>query len=324
MSSLSPAQPPLVAIVTPVYNGEAYLAETMESVQNQTYPNIVHVVLDNASTDRTAEIIAQYRDRNIPVVVGRNETLLPMDENWNAALKLIPGEAKYFRILCADDVIFPDATRRMVDLAESDPSISVVSTAVLRNDVSEDFRWPQDRSVFEGDEALRRYFTIQGTIEGRQMLLRTEALHTDNPFFDLHVGHSTDIDAALRMMTRGRLGFLHEPLGMVREHAGNASVSEMRPLHIHFNDWLITMRRYGPVAFGEAAYRKLERRYSRFYFRRMLKWRYLKGDRSVFDLHLRLLSTIGVRPRLWDYLDAAIDPVLRRIGMREGWFSYPN
>src|ERR1700731_169502 len=49
--------PPLVAITTPVYNGERYLGETMACVQAQTYPNLVHLVVDNASTDRSAEII---------------------------------------------------------------------------------------------------------------------------------------------------------------------------------------------------------------------------------------------------------------------------
>ena len=63
---------PLVAIVTPVYNGEQYLAEAMESVQAQTYPNLVHVILDNASTDRTAEIIESFRGRKVPLLVGRN------------------------------------------------------------------------------------------------------------------------------------------------------------------------------------------------------------------------------------------------------------
>lgn len=72
---------PLVAIVTPAYIGEAFPAEIMESVQRQTYPNIVHVVLDNASTDGTAEVISRFQNQETPLIVGRNEQLLPMDEN---------------------------------------------------------------------------------------------------------------------------------------------------------------------------------------------------------------------------------------------------
>lgn len=320
----APAAPsaPLVAIVTPVYNGAEFLAETMNCVQRQTYPNLVHVVLDNASTDATPEILARYRNLKVPVVTARNPSLLSMDENWNASLKLVPAEAKYFRILCADDVIFPDATTQMVAQLEADPKVMVVTSSVMRNEVREDFKWPKDRTVFEGREALQRYFTIQGTIEARQMMLRTASLRQDDPFFDLRSGHSSDIDAALRMLTRGRLGFVHEPLAMVREHPGNASQSEMRPLYMHFHDWLTILKRYGPNAFGDA-YRKLERRYVRFYTRKMLIWRFIKGNHRAFTTHMDLLKQDGARPGLLEFADAAFDLVLKRLGLREGWYSYP-
>ena len=57
----------------------------MDSVQNQTWPNLVHVVLDNNSTDGTARIIENYRDAAIPVLAFRNDTTVPIKENWNAA-----------------------------------------------------------------------------------------------------------------------------------------------------------------------------------------------------------------------------------------------
>lgn len=314
--------PPLVAVVTPVYNGAEFLAETMESVQAQTYPNIVHVVLDNASTDATPDIINAFRQRKVPLVVGRNESLLPMDENWNAALEYIPQEAAYFRMLCADDALMPETTERMVALAESDPAVTVVTSSVLRNDEVNHFNWPRDRNVFEGDDALRRYFTNEGPIEARQALMRRDALGSAKPFFDLNVGHSSDIDAVLRMLQHGRLGYLHEPLLRIREHEGNATLSEMRPLRIHFNDWLIMMRRHARGAFGKD-YDNLEKRYLRFYFRRMLRWRLVGGDRRVFDLHMQLLEKIDSKPSATDFADAMVDFAFEKLGLRPGWYSYP-
>lgn len=314
---------PLVAIVTPVYNGAEFLAETMESVQAQTYPNIVHVVLDNASTDATPEIIARFKNGRTPLIGARNATLLPMDENWNAALQHIPDSARYFRILCADDVIFPDCTEKMVALAESDAEITVVSTALTRNGVGEDFLWPRDRNIFPGNEAIRRFFQIEGGIEARQVMMRRDALFSAEPFFDLNVGHSADIDAALRMLTRGKLGFLHEPLGNVREHEGNATVSEMRPLKIQFNDWLIMMRRHAREAYG-AEYARFERRYRRHYFRRLLRWRLVEDNRRAFELHMDLLGKIDSKPGLIDFADAALDLALEKLKLRQGWYAYPH
>lgn len=318
----APTSRPLAAVVTPVYNGAEFLAETMESVQAQTYPSLVHVVLDNASTDATPEIIARFAGGRVPLITARNPALLSMDENWNAALEYIPAEAAYFRILCADDVIMPDATARMVEAAEADPAISVITSAVLRNGVENEFHWPKDRTVFDGAGAIRRFFTDQGAIEARNVMMPRRALASAKPFFDLHVGHSSDIDATLRMLAHGKLCYLHEPLCGVREHAGNATVSEMQPLKVHFNDWLIMLRRHGPWAFG-ADYAALERRYRRFYFRRMLRWRFVSGGRRIYDLHMKLLSEINARPGPLDFADAALDLALEKAGLRPGWYGYP-
>jgi glycosyltransferase involved in cell wall biosynthesis len=324
LAEQSPRRPaPLVAIVTPVYNGAEFLDDTMRSVQAQTYPNIVHVVLDNASTDATPEIIKAYRDAKVKLIAGRNDKLLTMDENWNAALALIPPEAQYFRILCADDTIMPEATEKMVALAEAHPEVSVVTTAGLRNDKPSDFLWPRDREIFDGDEAIRKLFTLEGVLEARQMLWRREALKSASPFFDLHVGQNSDLDAGLRVLAPGKLGFLHEPLIMIREHEGNTTNSAMRPLRIHFNDWLIMLRRHGPRAFGDR-FPEMEGRYRRYYFRQILKWRYKFGDRKVFDHHMELLGAIGTRPSFFGFADSMLDWPLIRLGLRKGWYSYPS
>src|SRR5262245_45766793 len=124
---------PLVAVVTPVYNGGEYLEEAMDAVQAQTYPNLVHVVLDNASTDGTANVIARNKGRRIPIVTARNDELLPVCRNWNAALRLAPVEAKYLRILCADDSMGADCIQRMVAVAEMDNDILLVGVRTIIN-----------------------------------------------------------------------------------------------------------------------------------------------------------------------------------------------
>src|SRR5688572_574004 len=96
---------PLVVVVTPVYNGSPYLQRTLACVQAQTYPNIIHVVLDNASTDDTAEVIAGAVGGRVPILTKRNAATLGQVDNWNAAVAMTPAEAKYVKILCADDLM---------------------------------------------------------------------------------------------------------------------------------------------------------------------------------------------------------------------------
>ena len=81
---------PLVSIVTPVYNGESYLAECIESVCAQTYSNWEYVIVDNRSTDRTREIAENYAGKDPRIRVHVNETFLPLMQNWNHALREQP------------------------------------------------------------------------------------------------------------------------------------------------------------------------------------------------------------------------------------------
>ncbi len=117
---MTPAPPtdPLVAVVTPVLNGERYLRATMEAVQAQTYANVIHIVLDNASTDATPQIIQMFEGRRIAVVSKRNPTTIPLSENWNAAVAMVPPQAAYFAVLCADDLIDPTFVSKLTAVAE--------------------------------------------------------------------------------------------------------------------------------------------------------------------------------------------------------------
>jgi glycosyltransferase involved in cell wall biosynthesis len=313
---------PLVAVVTPVYNGDPLLTETMAGVQAQTYPNVVHVVLDNASTDGTAAIIDSFEGGRVKIIRARNAALLPPDDNWNASLKLIPAEAAYFCVLCADDVLHPDAIARMVALAETDPAIACVGGAAMYNDKTRDFGWAKDRSAFEGAEAIRACFENRVTLDPRLILFRREALGSADPFYDDRTGHASDIDATMRVLAKGKFGFVHEPIAMLRDHAGSVTATATRPIRRQFIDWLIILRRHGPGAFGPA-YPEFERRYLRFYYRRMLRWRFKDNNKLAFDHHMQKLTEMGAQPGLSGFAGSVIDAVLKRMGLRKAWGGYP-
>jgi glycosyltransferase involved in cell wall biosynthesis len=313
---------PLVVVVTPVYNGDPLLAETMAGVQAQTYPNLVHVILDNASTDGTAAIIDSFEGGAVAIIRARNETLLPPDDSWNASLKFIPAEAAYFCVLCADDVLYPEAITRMVALAEADPAITCVGGAAMYNENTRDFGWASDRSVFDGTGAIRACFENLATLDPRLILFRRDALASADPFYDDSAGHASDIDATMRMLARGKFGFVHEPIAMLREHAGSVTATATRPIRRQFIDWLIILRRHGPGAFG-AGYPEFERRYLRFYYRRMLRWRFKDNNRRAFDHHMQKLTEMSAKPGLSEFAGSGLDAVLKRVGLRKPWVGYP-
>ena len=304
---------PLVAIVTPVYNGAAFLAETMACVQGQTYPNLVHVVLDNASSDATPEIIDRYSIRRVPVLARRNaETILQRD-NWEVAVRLTPEEATYFLVLCADDLIAPDAIEKLVGVAELDPGIGVVGclwTMGVNPDGAVEHcgeGLPTDQSIFDGRCFVKAYLIKLHFATSPQCQLFRRRLLEDVKLFYPHNEMLMDIDACLRSLMHSRYGFVHSPLGFTRVHSERVTAQVCGPTQEFSANWLAFIDRYGHDVMSPPDFEKCRRAYLRHYFRRLLVWRFRDRSKTLFDNHLALLKARGVRPSAPDYVEALLE-----------------
>lgn len=306
---------PLAAVCTPVYNGEAYLAETMECVQAQTYPNLVHVLLDNASSDATPEIIERFRGRRVPLVVARNPHTVPRTENFNRTLALMPPEVRYFRVLCHDDLIVPDATARMIEPMEEDPDIGLVVAAESDGKWG---GWPEGR-VFDGLELLARFF--RGGVPGTfgHCVYRRRFYDERAPHFLDEALTTSDVDVALYIMCRAKVAYLHEGLVWTREHPETVTTRELWRDRVNYAEWLVQLHRYGSKAMSREEVERLARRFKRYYYRQMLIWRLTDGDDKRLRQHLERLDLARARPTLLDYCDALVDWPLKRLGLRQGW-----
>lgn len=307
----------LVAICTPVLNGAKFLEEALESVQAQTYPNLIHVVSDNASTDHTAEILARYHNARVPVVTSRSDHVLPQMANWNRAIDLAPKEARWIRLLCADDRMRPDTIARVVALGESNPGVGMVGCGHFRNENAEDMRWGDVPIAVDGHEACRRYFEYRGNLMGPHMLVRRDLLYAQGRPFDETL-ILADNDMCLRVLQDADFAFDPEPLGFTREHEGAVSRDVIATRKLHYLEWLIYMDRYGPNIYPAERFSQLRLTYLRHYVRRMLTW-----PAEVRALHLRRLSDYGVRIGKGNQFDALMNWFGTRLRLQEAWVGYP-
>lgn len=304
MSTTQPASNsnlPLVAIVTPVYNGGKYLRQTMESVQAQTYPNLVHVLLNNASSDNSAEIIESFKGSRVPVLAFENDKVLPLAANWNKAFSHVPDTASYVKLLCADDLVRCDCIEAFVKLAESDPEIEVVMCQDIFADLVRRARMPEGNSIQDG-----RGF-VQAMLNGKTSWLAYHhffvRMHNDlrENFIDNY--WSPDPHVVVRSALRGKFAYINEPLVYNRAHADSVTGKELKKrgiqrelVHMH------VLHHYGRRAFdNDRQYRNALQLWLGQMCRQTVRWR-LTGERERAEEMLTALREHGYRFSPLDYL----------------------
>ena len=112
---------PRVSIGLPVYNGERYLAESLDSLLKQTFGDFDLIICDNASTDRTEALCRGYAERDRRIRYHRNPANLGAARNYRLAFEL--ASADYFRWATHDDLAAPEHLARCVEALDRDPSV---------------------------------------------------------------------------------------------------------------------------------------------------------------------------------------------------------
>ncbi len=116
---------PDISVIMSVYNGETYLFEAIESVRNQTFKNWELIVINDCSTDTTADILAEFSLKDERIKVHTNEVNLKLPTSLNKAISLSSG--KYIARMDADDICLPERLEKQFEFMEQNPDISLSS-----------------------------------------------------------------------------------------------------------------------------------------------------------------------------------------------------
>ncbi len=297
---------PLACVVTPVYNGAAHLENAaFPSVRNQTYRPLVHVILDNASTDATPEQIARYAASvDYPVIVRRNAATVRQAQNFNAAVEFVPDDVAYFTVLCADDMMTPDALEEMMALAAANPGLVMIGARESVNDTLRPAYMPESASVFDASNMCARILEDDARPPFPHVLIRRDVLRDgEKAFAEDYITH--DAEFVLRVLAQGgSFGFVHKRLFNNLHHAGTItfSVSKKTP---YIWERFLYIERFGPSSLTNTAYQRVRRRHLRIIYRRFIYW-FFTGARDNLQRELPRFESRGVAPSLSDYLDAVL------------------
>lgn len=216
---------PLVSIIVPVYNGEQYLRESIDSIITQTYPRTEVLVMDDASTDGTPDIVASFGNRVINYRQPKNKGIYG---NINDGIEKARGE--YIAFYHADDIYHPNIVGQEVGFFQHYPEAGAVFCQATFIDFNgHEFGRFRVQSELRGGRPIdyRMIFNALLCYKNRILICPTSMVPTRvykdvGLYRDREFLNSSDLEMWLRIARRYPIGILEEYLIQYR-HGHNSS-----------------------------------------------------------------------------------------------------
>ncbi len=324
---------PFVSVITPIYNGERYLSECIESVLAQTYRNWEYVIVDNCSTDHSLEIAERYAQRDTRIRVHRNRHFVSVWQNHHVGFRQMAPQSEYCKVVHADDWLFPDCIRQMVEVGEAHPSVGMVGAYRLDEEWVDLGGLPYPSTIVPGREVCRRTLLRWAYAFGSPttLLIRSECLRRRESFYDeRHFPRHADLAACYETLREWDFGFVHQVLTYTRR-PDEALTSFSLKVNSHLAEGVAMIMKYGPVyldrAECEQCLQQWMKGYRLFLGRSMLRRR----GKPFWDYHKTMLDGLGWPPGrlrlfaalLFDAVDTALSPA-RAVGTMIAFWRTPS
>ena len=281
-----------VSIGLPVYNGENYVAEAIESLLAQTYSDFELVICDNASSDRTPQICQDYAAKDKRIRYHHNERNVGITSNFNLTFERSSG--RYFKWVAHDDVHHPEFLARCLDALEKEPDAVLAFSKAEAFDSSGRTLAIHDAGLLGTDRPSRsaRFGARLRAPYCHEMfgLIRRDALEQTRL-----MRPAADRALLAELALLGRFITVPEVLFRLRCHQSRSSKTGVLPQAriAKFEPDAGAQRRY-PTWALYSDYVELIRRYS-------------SSSRERFMCYLQLVRSLGAR---WNWLRLALEPII--------------
>jgi glycosyltransferase involved in cell wall biosynthesis len=208
---------PRVSVVMSVHNGEKYLRDAIESILGQTFSDFEFIIIDDGSSDGSAEIVAAYSDQRIRFI--RNEQNIGLTRSLNKGLDLADGA--YIARMDSDDISLPERLAKQVAFMDTNLQVGACGTWAL--DIDEAGHIIGKRETLVGAQLDNFYW--------RTSLIHSSSVfrfsHSHGPWYDPALFVSQDYDLWLRVGAEQKLSNLREHLLLYRVH--HQSITSVSP-----------------------------------------------------------------------------------------------
>ena len=210
---------PLVTVVLPVHNGEKYIKETIDSCVKQTYDNIEILVVNDASTDNTKNILNEYGDRIRVLDIEKQNSLGSV---LNIGIQASDGS--YIARIDADDIMYSTRIEKQVELLEKNKDIVVVGGQI--DIIDENGNITGEREYALEDRDIRRtFFWSQPFAHPATTFRKDVALEVG--LYPEDLPKVEDVDFFFKMSTRGKFANVNEKVLKYRVTFNTESQAKM-------------------------------------------------------------------------------------------------
>lgn len=257
---------PLVSVIMPVFNGELYLAEAIDSILSQTFTDFELIIVDDGSEDNSIDFMHTYRKRDKRVSIYQLEENMGMADARNHGIAAAAG--KYITTMDCDDISLPQRLELQVDFLEADPEVGAVGTSgqAMNEDLSKklfDLSVPSEHCVIVLDNFVGLSF-IYTTVMVRSVVMRAVGGYQPGR----RSGEERELYWRMLWDTRTRFANLPQNLYIYRQHKRSFNANRDAKLKAETDEIRALMLRQ---LWGEAPEATLDR-FQRMALGQKLNW----------------------------------------------------
>lgn len=218
---------PLISVITPAYNAEKYISETIESILQQSFKDFEFIIIDDKSTDQTRKIIEEYSKKDARIKLFSNSSNLGIAGNRNKGVKLATG--KYIAWQDADDISLPTRLEKQSKYLERNPDVAICGSYLKFFDATGVL---SVRKYASTDKELRKNIFRFSPVAQPSAMIRRKCL-TEVGEYDLRWPPAEDLDMSFRLGAKYKFANIPEILVLYREHPSSATFSKLKVMELN-------------------------------------------------------------------------------------------
>ncbi|MEH7180547.1 glycosyltransferase family 2 protein [Neobacillus vireti] len=220
---------PLVSVIMPVYNGESYLKDAINSILNQSFQDLELLIIDDCSSDRSVDIINSYDDPRVKHL-GNKEN---MGQSKSRNLAISKARGRYIALMDADDISLHNRIESQVKYLEKNKDISILGTNIKFIGSRE----IENKHVYERHEEIACKFLFGSPLVHPSVMIRKSDIDRHNLKYDEQFLYAQDYNLWVSAWEKGlKFSCTNEILLHYRVHDKQVSIKNFSKQSYYANE----------------------------------------------------------------------------------------